>query len=111
MAWVLWLAPRGSLGALLALLGRSWALLGVLGEFLGVLGAFWGALGRSWVDLGSIFHGFGNHFLKIFGIIFEKGDFVKISVSPRQEHVFQGFEQQANLSKLVKNRWEIQVKK
>ena len=85
------------LGALLALLGRFWGALGRSWGVWSAFGRFWALLGRFGVDFGSIFHGFGSHFWMIFGIIFEKDDFVKICVSPRQEHVFQGFEQQTNL--------------
>ena len=44
------------------------------GSNLEVLGRFWG--------------GFGEVFAMIFCLIFEKGDFVKIELSPRREHEF-----------------------
>jgi len=68
-------------------LGRSWAF----------SNAFWSIWGRFWIDFLSFFDRFESHFLMIFGIVFENSDFVKISVSPRREHYFQGFEQRKNV--------------
>ena len=50
-------------------------------------------------------------FSRIFSDYIEKRDFVKISVSPRPEHDFKGFELVKNRQKSIKNRCKFGVGK